>query len=823
MRFGLPVLVAAESVRHRVTSGVVEGFSTWWEMPALLLAVTAVAVFVIAVYRRDAVDLSRPLRLLLAALRLGALAAVVAAYLDFERTTEREIEFPSRVAVLVDASGSMSLADGPATAAAPAPSRGEQAIAALRSGGLLEALRARQDVAIWRFDAAAERLAVLPRATAAAGVGDATSATDADAVVGAVAEADWGDRLAFQGAETRLGDALVRVLDEEPAGVLAGVVLLTDGVTTAGTDPRAAAAALAAADVAVHPLGIGSDVAPPGVRVADILAPARVFPDDAFAVTAHLQPQGLEGRRVRVELSASAEAAASTPIDALDVVLGPDGELVPIRFNVAGLSAPGRRTLDVRVRAAAGDTDLPEARTTADIEVVDRVTRVLLMAGGPGREYQFMRNVLQRDESFSVDVLLGTAADGMSQDARRILDAFPTSDEALADYDAVVAFDYDWRRLDLTARTRLERWVARESGGLLLVAGGVFMDAWLADPQMMPIRNLFPLELRGSGQFAVDAAARDGEPQPIRFTRDGMDAEFLWLAGTRGASEAAWGEFSGIYARCPAGPAKPGATVYARLDSPGSTAASGSAGSTSAGDSRPIFLAGQLYGSGTVLYAGSGELWRLRSVDVAAHERLTTQLVRHASQGRLLRGSRRGRLLVDQERYPVGGVVTVRLVVPEAGGRAASCRVVGPDGSREVVALIAEPGRGDALRGSFVATREGVWEVSADLGVRGDEPLVRRVQAHLPDRELAQPRIDRRLLEELAATTGGQPRFLHAATWKPEAARELAASLPDRSRREYEATAPDPTFKQRLNGILLAIAAGLLCGEWIVRRLVTLA
>ena len=100
MRFGLPVLVAAESVRHRVTSGVVEGFSTWGEMPALLLAVTAVAVFVIAVYRRDAVDLSRPLRLLLAALRLGALAAVVAAYLDFERTTEREIEFPSRVAVV---------------------------------------------------------------------------------------------------------------------------------------------------------------------------------------------------------------------------------------------------------------------------------------------------------------------------------------------------------------------------------------------------------------------------------------------------------------------------------------------------------------------------------------------------------------------------------------------------------------------------------------------------------------------------------------------------------------------------------------------------
>lgn len=818
MRSGPPLMFAAESVRHRVTSGVVEGFSAWWEMPALVLAVAAIVVFVVAMYRRDAADLSRPMRLLLAALRLGALAALGAAYLDFERTEEREVEFPSRVAVLVDSSASMSLSDAPPGAAAPAASRGEQAVAALRAGGLLEALRARQDVSVWRFDAAAERLAVLPRGTAAA------SGTAANT------EADWSERLAFQGDETRLGDVLGRVLDEEPAAALSGVIVLTDGVTTAGTDPRAAAAALAAADVAVYPLGVGSDVISPNVRVADLLAPARVFPDDAFAVTAHLQSQGLAGRRVRLELSATTDAAASTPIDTLDAVLGPDGELVPVRFNVAGLSSPGRRTLAVRVTAAAGDADLSAARATADIEVVDRVTRVLLMAGGPGRDYQFTRNVLQRDDSFSVDVLLGTAMAGVSQDARHILDAFPASDEALAEYDAIVSFDSDWRRLDLAARSRLERWVARESGGLLLVAGAVFMDAWLADPQMTPIRNLFPLELRGPGPLAADVGTRDGEPQPIRFTRDGSDAEFLWLAATRGASDALWNEFPGIYARCPAGPEKPGTTVYARLGTPGSQSTNaspgtvGSTGPTPTGGSLPIFIAGQIYGSGTVLYAGSGEFWRLRSLDVAAHERLTTQLVRHVSQGRLLRGSRRGRLLVDRERYPVGGVVTVRLVVPEAGGRAASCRAIGPDGSRTSLALAAEPGRSDVLRGSFVATREGAWQIDADLGAAAtDEPLVRRIQAQLPDRELARPRIDRPLLEEIAAVTGGRPRFLHDAAWTPAAARELAAMLPDRSRREYEASAPDPTFKQRLNGILLAIAAGMLCGEWILRRLVTLA
>jgi len=815
-------LFATESVRQRITSALVDSFSSWWEMPALVLALAALAAIVVLLYRRDASDLSRPVRAILAALRLGALAALTAAYLDFERTSEREIEFPSRVAVLVDTSASMALTD-PA-AAGTSPPRTDQAIAALDAGGLIAALQARQDVSVWRFDAAAERIALLPR-----GVSASAAAAAPDAVPAGSDGGDWRSRLAAQGSDTRLGDALAHVLDEEPAGALGGVILLTDGISTAGTDPRAAAAAIAAAGVPLHSLGIGSDVVPPAVRIADMVAPARVFPADPFTVTAHLQPQGMAGQTVRVELTAAADATAAspTPLDAVDAVLGADGDLVAVRFDVAGLTAAGRRTLGVRVIPTGGPQAATAERMTTDIEVVDRVTRVLLMAGGPSREYQFMRNVLQRDASFAVDVLLGTATPGVSQDARRILDAFPASDEALAEYDAIAAFDYDWRQLDLAARARLERWVARESGGLLLVAGTVFMEAWLADPQMGAIRGLFPLELRAAHQLARDPGSGGPEPQPVRFTRDGADAEFLWAAGTRGASEAVWGEFPGVFGRCPTGAAKPGATVYMQLGNPqlGNPQLGQGAPSAPAG-SQPVFLAGQLYGAGTVLYAGSGELWRLRSVDAAAHERLTTQLLRHVAQGRLLRGSRRGRLLVDRDRYAVGGTVTVRLVVPEGSSAAtnATCRVIGPDGTRLPVPLVAEPGRGDVLRGSFVAAREGGWQIEADLGTAGeDEPLARQIHAQLPDRELARPRVDRRLLEDLAATTGGRSWFLHDVAWTPDAARELAAAIPDRSRREYEAGSPDVLFKQRLNGLLIALAAGLLCGEWLLRRLVKLA
>ena len=860
----LCLFASSERVQHRITSGLIDGFSQWWQMPALVLALAAIGLFVLWMYRRDAAELPRGVGLVLAALRLGALAAVAAAYLDFERTAEHEIVFPSRVAVLVDSSASMTLRDEPSTesqagnAVEPADrtqsdpagdeqadTRSQRAVEVLRKGGLLAALAPRHEVSVWRFDADAEPLAVLPteansratsqatsRATSQAtsqATDSTTASTNASATEPAAntpADSEWPERLTARGYETRLGEALARVLDQEPPGVLAGVIVLTDGANNAGVDPVAAVTALGKAGVPVHTLGIGSDRLPTNVRVADVLVPARVFPGDRFAVTAYLQAQGLAGQTVRVELSEVAasdaaggdpQAAASTGrvIDTTEAVLGAGGELVAVRFDVPGLEAPGRRDLAVRVIPPAADRTPADDRQVAEVEVVDRVTQVLLMAGGPSREYQFMRNVLERDKSVAVDVLLGTAGKGGSQDARRILPAFPPTAEELAEYDVVVAFDYDWRLLDASAQARLERWVSRESGGLVFVAGGIFMDAWIADSQTTVIRNLHPVELRRSGRLTGDDSAGRTESMPLVFSRDGLDAEFLWLASSRIASQTVWSEFPGVFSCFDSAGPKPGATVYARIARPRVAATA---------DSNPIYFAGQFYGSGNVFFMGSGEMWRLRSLDDSLHERFATQLVRHVSQGRLLRGSRRARLLVDRDRFAVGSNVVVRLVVPEGESAVpADCRVVTPDGSVLRVPLVAERDRTGVLQGAFVATRDGSWRIDVDLpGARG-EKVSRRIQARLPDRELERPRLDRGVLEQMATLSGGTAHFLAAKPWTPADSQTLAAGIQDRSRREYETGSPDGAFKQRLNGILLALGTALLCCEWILRRLVKLA
>jgi len=815
------LFAATERVHHRVTSALVDGFSQWWQMPLLVLALAAIALFVLWMYRRDAAELPRGVGLVLAGLRLGALAALAAAYLDFERKAEHEILFPSRVAVVVDSSASMTLEDDPpetTTADGGAISRGGRALEVLERGGLLAALAPTHEVSVWRFDADAEPLVVLP----VSGEGEKAAATEAapQAVDGsAMPPAGWQERLAARGFETRIGETLLRVLDQEPAGTLTGVILLSDGANNAGIDPSAATASLAKAGVAVHTLGIGSERLPANVRVSDLLVPARVFPGDRFSVTGYLQPQGLAGQTVRVELVDSSDGRAGRTIDTTEATLGADGALTPVRFDVPAIEAAGRHELTLRVQPPAADRTPADNQQTAEVEVVDRITQVLLMAGGPSREYQFMRNVLERDKSFAVDVLLGTASSGISQDARRILDRFPTTAQELGEYDVVVAIDYDWRLLDQAAQTRLERWVAEESGGLVLVAGNVFMEAWLADTETAVLRNLHPVELRRSN--AVRLGERPGyeEPMPLSFSRDGQEAEFLWLGASRISSQTVWSEFPGVYSCFDASVAKPGATVYARVGPPGAV----SLGSALSDDGM-IYMAGQFYGSGNVLFLGSGETWRLRRIDDAVFERLTTQLVRHVSQGRLLRGSRRARVLVERDRYAVGSSVVVRVVGSEgAAATVAACRATGPDGATVRVALAPEPGRPGVLQGSFVASREGAWRIDVEVGDNADDTISRRIQARLPDRELERPKLDRGALDQIATLSGGSAQYLAQAAWSPEDSRGLAARIPDRSRREYETGAADGGFKRGLNAILLALGTGLLCCEWVVRRLVKLA
>jgi hypothetical protein len=817
--------------RTRYESVRAQSFSEWWQMPLVVLACVAVLLFVGLMYRRDSVELKPGIGVLLAALRLAAFAGLLLMYLDIERRTEVKVIHNSRVVLLVDTSLSMSRVDADDAAAASTGGTGsgrriDQVSGALEEGALLGALRRTHDVEVIRFDSDSRRIASLQKF---ARFGDSKNDTSVDDAAQNADKIDWRAELDPQGGETRIGQTVRQIIEEERGVPLSAIVLFSDGGQNAGVDIAAAIKTAQDAKVPVHAIGIGSPNRPTNVRVTDLVAPPRAYPGDSFQVTGYIQSQGLSGRSVTVELAvleAGQEklAAPEPSVDKTDrVSLGGDSEVIPVKFDIPGFDSAGKRVVRLRIKPIPEDKDTSDNQREVDVDIVDRKNKVLLFAGGPTREYQFLRNMLRRSElakrgEMTVDVLLQSASEGVSQDAAKILDHFPRTMQELSEYDSIVAFDPDWRELEPGQVDVLEKWVAEESGGLVAIAGPVYTDAWVQTPTMATIRKLYPVEFNRRLALMEDARYGSQQPWPMDFTREGLEAEFLWLDDSAATSHEVWNSFKGVYGFYRVRGPKLGATVYSLFSDP----------EAAVGDQKPIYFAGQFYGSGRVLYMGSGEMWRLRELDERYFDSFYTKLIRHVSQGRLLRGSRLGNLLVERDRYVVGNSVVVRarlldaqhqpLAVPKV-----TLQVTQHEGKTMPVSLSADPARKGMYSGQFTVTQEGECRLELVNPDAPDEPLTRRLQVFMPKLEQEKPERNDKLLRELVDGTGGQFYPGVSTAIGPQSPRPLVGQLEDKTQQSYVSGQKDRVWEEHWMHALLALIAGCLCLEWTLRRLCRLA
>ncbi len=857
MHANLP-LVADGVSRARFEWGRIQANSDW------LLPVTAcvlIMLFVRYIYRRDAVEL-RPLAgWLLTALRTATFLGLLIIYLEPQWRLEREVVRNSRVALLVDTSLSMGLSDSEAEPAAAvktsdikaladkqpvaptagagkqpmAPSRVHQVASLLKESDLIERLRRIHDVSVFQFndELKADRALTLAKQKESAQaenspgnvVDDRTQAVPIDrSGVEAEKAINWDKYLLPSGTETRLGQALKELIQNERGLPLSGIVLFSDGGQNAGILPDAAIQSARESKVPIFVVGLGSDKQPKNVLVSDLIVPARAYPGNRYSVTGFIQARHMAGETVDVQIlsrpagTVAAEEGTGKVLDSRQITLGGDGEIVPVKFDLMP-EEPGRRTICFRVQTAGPQRNPKDSIREAEIEIVDRKNHVLLFAGGPMRDYQFLRTLLYRDSSTTLDVLLQTGQEGMSQEGK-ILHEFPSTRQALYDYDCVAAFDPDWQALSAAQVELLESWVADQGGGLIVVAGpihsGKAINNWTQTQTLTPIRNLYPVEFPRRLFVAESGMYSSPDAWPLDFTREGLVADFLWLGDSAAAGRQAWAEFPGVYSFCPVRKAKPGATVFARFSDP----------RTAEGGELPVYMAGQFYGSGSVFYLGSGEMWRLRAIDESYFEQFYTKLIRHVTQGRLLRGSSRGVLLTGQDRYLLGNSVEVRaqllnsrlepLVAPGV-----EMQVFAPSGTVQSITLRPDPTRQGTYQGHFPAIEEGAYRLELPAPESDNERLVRRIQVKVPELERENPQRNDALLSRIAKETGGKYYLGAEAVFRDSP--PLVEQLKDRTSTIILSDVPNPKWEETWLRWLMYALCGLLCLEWLIRRLVKLA
>ncbi len=372
-------------------------------------------------YRRVPPAVSPALRRTLLVLRIGALAVVVFVLLEpVVRLTRTGSERPV-VAVLLDTSRSMAIADGTG-----GMRRGDEAIALLNE---IIVERVARDAEVRAFGFAGD---VEPLDTYRGRI---------------VSEVD------FTGGVTDMRAAFSELRREIPDG-LAAIVLATDGATNRG---GSVVDAWRPFGVPVYALGVGSAEEATDVAVREALTNRISYAGEALPIEATISSIGFRGASSTVELRENGEV-----LDRATVELSGSGEEVVVRFSVVP-SSPGVHTYTISVPRAAGELSVANNRRVVATNTLGGKLSVLLVASRPGWDYAFIRRELESDGNIELTTFARLAGSAIERDS----DAPETLDEFLS-YDLFVLVEPDWSDPPVPGDW-LERFVRNRGGGLLVV------------------------------------------------------------------------------------------------------------------------------------------------------------------------------------------------------------------------------------------------------------------------------------------------------------------------------------------------------------------
>lgn len=381
-------------------------------------------------------------RTLLTALRALALVLLLAAILEPVAVFTNQERSRPVVAVLVDASRSMQIADaggggsGASGDGGAAVTRAAAARAVLRDAGLLASLERRYKVVPFLF-------------------GDgATQSADLDADLGARAEG------------TDIASALAGA---RQAGALDGVVVVSDGVRTSGADPVSAARELGKP---VFAIGVGDPRPKKDLAVSGVLASDAVYAGTPSPVVATLRGLGMRGESVEVVLEENGTVLAR------QTVAFPEGsEIAETRFTPV-FEREGIHRPVVRVPAAPGEVTIENNARDFALKVLKKKIEVLLLFGRPEHDLAFLRRALAAEEGIAVDAWFSDREGRLRKGGgERTPPAGALTEETLFAYDAVVIGALTPDLFRALPAALLRGYVERRAGSLVVLPGDAGFQA----------------------------------------------------------------------------------------------------------------------------------------------------------------------------------------------------------------------------------------------------------------------------------------------------------------------------------------------------------
>src|SRR5438445_3498849 len=348
-----------------------QGDVAWAFSRSVLLisgGVAAAAVVALLAYRGVAAADRLRDRLVLVALRLAALAVLLVCWVRPTLILKAAVPQQNFLAVLVDNSRSMAIADRDGQA--------RSAFVQQQLNGpnakLLTALSQRFVVRLFSFASSSDRI---------------QSTAD----------------LKFDGTATRLSQALDRARDELAGLPLAGLVMVSDGADTSDAAIDETLASLKARSIPVFTVGVGQERFAHDIQVTRVETPRQVLKGTALVVDVVLSQTGYGGQTVPLSVEDDGRIVSTQ-----DVTLPSDGEAATVKVRFTAGEA-GARAFRFKVPVQTGEQVTQNNQRDALIQVNDRAEKVLYYEGKPRFELKFLRRAVEADKNLQVVTLDRTA------------------------------------------------------------------------------------------------------------------------------------------------------------------------------------------------------------------------------------------------------------------------------------------------------------------------------------------------------------------------------------------------------------------------------
>jgi hypothetical protein len=722
-----------------------------WALP--LVAGAALAVAWMA-YRHSA--LSTAARSALVALRLVALLLLV---LFLMRPVARSTEDDARdavVAVLVDDSRSMTIQDA----------AGQRRIDRARSlllEQLLPALtpRFQTDVLAYGDDLAP----IEPRTLSA------------------------GRR------RSDLAGALTALRDRLQGRAVAGIVLVSDGGDTSGRAEQ-----VAGEGPPIFPVAIGSTAAGRDREVLSVTAAEAVLDDSRVELAASVVGHGHGSEPIVMRLMENGR-----PIEVRQAT--PPAEGVPVRATFRVTPLKGAPTIyTVEIPSAAGELVPENNSRSVLVQPPPRTRRVLLVEGAPGFEHSFLKRALSADSGLEIDSVVRKGRNEQGADTYYVQAArsrgaalaagYPQKPEDLFQYDALVLANVEGTQLGRGQLEATRDFVGRRGGGLLVLGAQSFVRRGLIDT---PLEEVLPLEIAARGRGVVPAASARGMNR-VALTPAGELHPVMQLGAGADDTRKRWDATPALASTIALGDPRPGASVLAVTTGPGGVPSS--------------LVAVQRYGDGRSMVFAGEAAWRWRMM-MPATDRSYDTFWRQAVRWLAIAAPDPLSITVPGG-VSTGDALTLQVIARSAtfdplADVSVDLRVTTPDGRLQALRAASDTAPEGAGRyvAPFRADQPGVHRVVAEAR-RGGQPVATATTAFLvggADIEMTDPRLNARLLQQLAAASRGQ--MVQAGKM---------AALVDALRANVPAAALSVRRDLWHTGWSFAAILLLLSAEWLLRR-----